>query len=88
MPIFIIFRLIKMLIFYSCLAMILSGCETFTASMYGVSADTNHAIKALKINDSVSVGNFTSSGPIDMQCSAVRWGLFSFRGGLYPSLRT
>lgn len=53
------------------LAATLSGCETFTASMYGASANTNYAIKALKINDSVSVGNFTSSGPIDMQCRAV-----------------
>ena len=51
-------------------AITLSGCETYNASLYSISADTNLAIKSLKINESVSVGIFTSNGPIDMQCRA------------------
>lgn len=49
----------------------ISGCSTFNAQMYGVSPDTNYALKSLKIDESVMVGEFTSSRQNDTSCRAV-----------------
>jgi PBP1b-binding outer membrane lipoprotein LpoB len=61
----------KKLIFLISSALILSGCQTFNAQMYGVSTDTNYAIKSLKINETISIGDFSLSKPLDTTCRAV-----------------
>lgn len=53
------------------LALSLTGCQTFNAQMYGVSPDTNYAIKSLKINEAISVGEFSLSKSFDTSCRAV-----------------
>lgn len=50
---------------------ILSGCSTYTVPNYGISADANVSLKALKLNESIRVGDFTSSTGIDTGCRAV-----------------
>lgn len=61
----------KKIILLSSVAFVLSGCQSFNAPMYGVSTDTNYAIKSLKVNESISVGDFSLSKPSDMTCRAV-----------------
>ncbi len=48
-----------------------SGCTTFNAQLYGVSPDTNYALKSLKADESVMVGEFSSSRQNDTTCRAV-----------------
>ncbi len=50
---------------------LLSACQTYNAQMYGVSADTNYVIKSLKLNESVSVGEFSLASQFDTSCRAV-----------------
>lgn len=52
-------------------SIILSGCQTYNAQMYGVSADTNYAIKSLKLNESITVGEFSLANQFDTNCRAV-----------------
>lgn len=49
----------------------LSACQTYNAQTYGVSPDTNYAIKSLKINETITVGEFSISRPLDTNCRAV-----------------
>lgn len=49
----------------------LSGCQTYNAQMYGVSADTNYAIKSLKLNESITVGEFSLANQFDTNCRAI-----------------
>jgi hypothetical protein len=61
----------KKLLLLSAFASILTGCQTFNAQMYGVSTDTNYAVKSLKVNETISVGEFSLSKPVDATCRAV-----------------
>ncbi len=61
----------KKLLLVLMLPIILSGCQTYNAQMYGVSADTNQAIKSLKLNESVYVGEFSVANVFDTNCRAV-----------------
>lgn len=61
----------KKIILLLALSVMLSGCQTYNAQMYGVSADTNHAIKSLKLNESVFVGEFSLANQFDTNCRAV-----------------
>jgi predicted small secreted protein len=61
----------KKIILITASALLLSGCQTFNAQMYGVSTDTNYAIKSLKLNETISVGEFSLGKPLDTTCRAV-----------------
>lgn len=61
----------KKLLSLLAIAISLTGCQTYNAQMYGVSPDTNYTIKSLKVNDSISVGDFSISRPLDTSCRAV-----------------
>ena len=61
----------KKLILVAITAIALTGCQTYNAQMYGVSPDTNYAIKSLKVNEAISVGEFSLSRPLDTNCRAV-----------------
>lgn len=61
----------KKLILLAISTLTLSACQTYNAQMYGVSPDTNYAIKSLKVNEAVTVGEFSLSKPLDTNCRAV-----------------
>jgi hypothetical protein len=61
----------RKILFLASLAFALTGCQSFNAQMYGVSTDTNYAIKSLKVNETISVGDFSLSKPLDTTCRAV-----------------
>lgn len=51
--------------------LLLSGCSTYNAHTYSVSADTNYAIKSFKSGEAISVGDFSMAIPFDNSCRAV-----------------
>jgi predicted small secreted protein len=61
----------KKLILVALTVIALTGCQTYNAQMYGVSPDTNYAIKSLEVNEAISVGEFSLSRPLDTNCRAV-----------------
>lgn len=61
----------KKIILIIALPLFLGACQTYNAQMYGVSADTNFIIKSLKVNESVSVGEFSLASQFDTNCRAV-----------------
>jgi hypothetical protein len=61
----------KKIFLIALLTLTLTGCQTFNAQTYGVSADTNYAIKMLKINEAISVGEFSLNKSFDTSCRAV-----------------
>ena len=52
-------------------ALLLAGCTAGTVQTYGVSADTNHALRSLSVKQGIGVSDFSLSGPIDLTCRAV-----------------
>ena len=52
-------------------ALLLAGCTAGTVQTYGVSADTNHALRSLPIKHQIGISDFFLSGPIDLTCRAV-----------------
>jgi len=50
---------------------LLSGCSTYNAHTYSVSADTNYAIKSFKSGEVISIGDFAMVTNFDNSCRAV-----------------
>jgi hypothetical protein len=58
---------VKRIVVFAAILLILSGCDSFTAAPYGISADNNVALKSFSAQ-SVGIGTFTAAKDFDMSC--------------------
>jgi hypothetical protein len=50
------------------LALLLSGCSSLTVQNYGVAADANYALKQLKLNEAVFMGEISNPSNTEISC--------------------